>query len=226
MYAAARVTGSKFLQGPREVADTFWGNDTGINSLRRTRRGVGGGSGSEQADLSSRAKLGASESQQEGVRSRPGALAGTAAGEQAEPFEVLAANAEIDSDVSFASGSGGRSAAASDGEDALLAAVDAATRVIVGSGGDGGWAPPAPAARCKIYILDPSLELAPTLGIPSCNLSEAWPFGQTGQGVEGLHRSPHWAAQHASGYWVAQAIANGPHYTKFMREADLIYVHT
>lgn len=83
-----------------------------------------------------------------------------------------------------------------------------------------------PPAQCKIYVLDPSTELAPKLGIPSCNLSQAWPFDQPGKGVEGLDRTPHWAAQHASGHWVAQAILHSPHHTANLREADLVYINT
>jgi len=86
--------------------------------------------------------------------------------------------------------------------------------------------PPPPMKPCKIYIVDPSKELAPKLGLPKCKLSEAWPFNQPGQGVDGLDQTPHWAARHAAGHWVAEAIRNSPYYTKDIKTADLWYVNT
>jgi hypothetical protein len=79
---------------------------------------------------------------------------------------------------------------------------------------------------CKIYIVDPSEELAPKLGLPKCKLSEAWPFDQPGQGVDGLDQTPHWAARHAAGHWVAEAIRHSPYYTNNINNADLWYVNT
>lgn len=75
---------------------------------------------------------------------------------------------------------------------------------------------PAPAPlKCKILILDPSTELASALGVPPCNLSQ----------FEGIN-PPHWAARHATGYWVTEAIRNGPHKTKQIKLADMIYIDT
>jgi hypothetical protein len=163
-----------------------------------------------------------------------GAGAASAGGEpRLDEQHALSEVVAIDSDVAAGSGGRGASAAAAKEEDAVLAAVDAATRPGGGEWADpeadaawSGPASPPPLGRCKIYILDASQEIAPGLGIPACNVSQAWPFDRAGAGVEGLSRTPHWAAEHASGYWVAQAIANGPHYTKFLREADLVYVYT
>jgi hypothetical protein len=79
---------------------------------------------------------------------------------------------------------------------------------------------------CKIYIVDPSEELAPELGLPKCKLSEAWPFDQPGKGVDGLDSTPHWAARHAAGHWVAEAIRHSSYYTTDIKSADLWYVNT
>ena len=86
--------------------------------------------------------------------------------------------------------------------------------------------PPPPMNPCKIYIVDPSEELAPELGLPKCKLSEAWPFDQPGKGVDGLDATPHWAARHAAGHWVAEAIRNSAYYTNDIKSADLWYVNT
>ncbi|KAL4531462.1 hypothetical protein Ndes2526B_g04425 [Nannochloris sp. 'desiccata'] len=86
--------------------------------------------------------------------------------------------------------------------------------------------PPPPMNPCKIYIVDPSEELAPELGLPKCKLSEAWPFDQPGQGVDGLDQTPHWAARHAAGHWVAEAIRHSSYYTNDIKSADLWYVNT
>jgi len=84
--------------------------------------------------------------------------------------------------------------------------------------------PPPPLGECKIYIVDPSVELAPGLGLPSCNLSTAWPFDHQGEGITGLGRIPHWAAEHASGHWVTEAIRRSPYHHDNIKNADLVYV--
>ena len=87
--------------------------------------------------------------------------------------------------------------------------------------------PPAPPFKpCKIYIIDPSKELAPDLGVSECRIEEAWPFNSPGNGVDGLNPTPHDAARHAFGYWVAEAIRNSPYHTENIDDADLWYVDT
>jgi hypothetical protein len=85
--------------------------------------------------------------------------------------------------------------------------------------------------NCKIYIIDPSTELAPDLGIPPCDLTltSTWPFGSSNLSystVDGLQNTPHWAAQHASGYWISQALKASDQVTTDPEEADLYYVDT
>ena len=74
--------------------------------------------------------------------------------------------------------------------------------------------------------MDPSKELAPDLGLPKCSIKEAWPFDAPGSGVDGFDATPHWAARHASGHWVAEAIRHSPYHTKDIKEADMWYVNT
>lgn len=86
-----------------------------------------------------------------------------------------------------------------------------------------------PQFNCKIYIIDPSTELAPALGIPPCDLTSIWPYewpNPSYSTVDGLQSTPHWAAQHASGHWISQAIKDSEQVTTDPEEADLYYVDT
>lgn len=79
---------------------------------------------------------------------------------------------------------------------------------------------------CKIYVVDPDAELSASIGLPHCNINKVWPFNEPGTGVEGMNATPHWAAQHASGYWLAKSIQSSFASSNDINAADIIYVNT
>jgi hypothetical protein len=89
--------------------------------------------------------------------------------------------------------------------------------------------------RCKIYVLDPSTELAPQLDVPLCDINKVWPSPPPSidtddegdpplSGAASTNSTPHWAAQHAAGYWAASSFRSSRYLTSNISEAEVIYV--
>lgn len=79
---------------------------------------------------------------------------------------------------------------------------------------------------CRIYVWDLANDLAPNIGMSSCNITDIWPFDHPGSGIEGMRRTAHQDAPHATGYWLVEAVKNSEHYEESMDKADLILVDT
>lgn len=79
---------------------------------------------------------------------------------------------------------------------------------------------------CKIYVWDLANDLAPSIGMSGCNITDVWPFDHPGSGIEGMRRTAHQDAPHATGYWLVEAVKNSEHYEESMDKADLILVDT
>lgn len=83
-----------------------------------------------------------------------------------------------------------------------------------------------PSSDCKIFVWDLANDLAPSIGMPRCNLTDIWPFDHPGSGIEGMRRTAHQDAPHAMGYWLVDAIKKSRYYEISMDKADLILVDT
>lgn len=75
---------------------------------------------------------------------------------------------------------------------------------------------------CRIHVLDLGNDLAPSIGMPGCNITDIWPFDHPGSGIGGMRRTSHQDAPHAMGYWLANAVRNSIYYEESMDKADLI----
>lgn len=87
-------------------------------------------------------------------------------------------------------------------------------------------AKPVPAGSCKIHVWNLGDSLAPTLGMPRCNISEIWQFDRLGHGIAGMEMTVHSEAPHAQGYWLAKAVRESDYYEERLDRADLVVLDT
>ena len=81
-------------------------------------------------------------------------------------------------------------------------------------------------SSCKIFVWDLANDLAPSIGMPRCNLTDIWPFDHHGTGIEGMRRTAHQDAPHATGYWLVDAVKKSRYHETSIDKADLILVDT
>lgn len=79
---------------------------------------------------------------------------------------------------------------------------------------------------CRIYVWDLGKDVAPDIGMSICNITDIWPFDHPGRGIEGMHRTAHQDAPHATGYWLVNAIRGSKYYENSIDKADLIVLDT
>ena len=80
--------------------------------------------------------------------------------------------------------------------------------------------------ECRIHVWDLGADLAPALGLPTCNVTDIWTFDRPGKGIEGIYSFKHQDAPHSVGFWVAAAVRRSRHYETNIKLADLILLDT
>jgi hypothetical protein len=80
--------------------------------------------------------------------------------------------------------------------------------------------------ECRIHVWDLGADVAPTLGLPRCNITDIWTFDQPGNGIEGMYSTRHQDAPHSVGFWVADAVRRSRHYETNIKYADIILLDT